>query len=134
MPLDHHVRVVAWLHIALGVFWVGVIGLIGLFFGAFGAIVGSQVHGQDAGILAWIAGFGASLLLFAMAFPALEILGGALLLGGSAAGKAITILFSVVELINVPIGTAIGIYSLWALMREVPVQPGVVVEPGMRGN
>ncbi len=133
MPLDPHARVVAWLHIALGVFWVGVIALIGLFFGAFGAFVGSQVHGEDAGILAWIAGFGASVLLFAMAFPALEIVGGILLLGGSPAGKAITIIFSVLELINVPVGTVIGVYSLWALLREVPPQAAVRVEPGMRG-
>ncbi len=43
-----------------------------------------------------------------------------MLLGGSTAGRVITIVFSVLELINLPFGTVVGIYSLWALLREVP--------------
>ena len=131
MPIDTHVRIAAWLHIALGAFWICLLAMFGLFFGVFGAIAGSFAHGQEAGILGWFAGLGVALLLFVMAFPALEILGGALLLGGSTAGRVITILFSVLELINIPFGTAIGIYSLWALLREVP-QPStpVVVQTG----
>ncbi len=120
MPVDTHVRVAAWLHIALGVLWVCILGIFGLFFGVFGAIIGSSVHGTDAGILAWLAGLGVALFLFVLAFPVLEIVGGAMLLGGSTVGRVITILFSVLELINIPFGTAVGVYSLWALLREVP--------------
>ena len=132
MPIDIHVRVAAWLHIALGAIWVCMFAFVGLFFGAFGAIVGSSVHGSDAGILAWLAGFGAVLFLFILAFPVLEIVGGAMLLGGSTVGRVITIVFSVLELINFPFGTAVGVYSLWALLREVPqpVPTAVVVQPG----
>jgi hypothetical protein len=127
MPIDTHVRVAAWLHIALGVLWVCVLAFFGLFFGAMGAFVGAAASGSDAGVLAWIAGFGASLLLFLLVFPVLEIVGGALLLKGSTAGRVITIVFSILELVNIPFGTIVGVYSLWALLRETP--PQVVVAP-----
>ena len=130
MSIDTHVRVAAWLHIALGALWVCMLAFFGLFFGAFGALIGASAQGSDAGILGWIAGFGVALLLFVLAFPVLEIVGGVMLLGGSTAGRVITIVFSVVELINIPFGTIVGVYSLWALLREVP-QPGpVAVQPG----
>jgi hypothetical protein len=124
MPIDTHVRVAAWLHIALGILWVGVGAIVGLLFGAFGAFMGAAANGSATGILALIAGFGFVVFLIIMAFPVLEIIGGVLLLRGSPAGRAITIVFSVLELINIPFGTAIGIYSLWALLRAVP-QPAL---------
>ncbi len=121
MPIDTHVRVAAWLHIVLGVLAIGVVGLAGLIFGVFGAAAASAAtQGTAAGVFGWIAGFGLALFLIIMAFPVLEIVGGVMLLGGSPAGKVITIIFSVLNLINVPIGTAVGIYSLWALLREIP--------------
>jgi hypothetical protein len=132
MPIDTHVRVAAWLHIALGVLWVCILAFFGLFFGAIGALVGATANALDAGVLAWIAGFGVTLLLFVLVFPVLEIVGGAMLLKGSTAGRVITIVFSILELINIPFGTIIGLYSLWALLREIPqpVPAAVVVQPG----
>ena len=130
MPIDTHVRVAAWLHIALGILWVSIGLFFGLFFGAFGALMGAASHGSATGIVALIAGFGFALFLIVMAFPVLEIVGGVLLLRGSPVGRVITIVFSVLELINFPFGTAVGVYSLWALLREVPTQaPGVAVVP-----
>ena len=130
MPIDTHVRVAAWLHIALGAIAVCVLGLLGMFFGVFGAAAaGAATQGADAGILGWIAGFGVMLFLVILLFPVLEIVGGVMLLNGSPVGKVITIIFSVLGLLNIPIGTVVGIYSLWALLREIP-QP-IGVQPGM---
>ena len=120
MVIDTHVRVAAWLHIALGAIAVCVLGLVGMMFGVFGAAVGSAAHGSDASVLGWIAGLGATVFLFIAAFPMLEIVGGVMLLNASPAGKVITIIFSVLGLLNIPIGTVVGIYSLWALLREIP--------------
>jgi len=120
MFIDTHVRIAAWLHIALGAIWVCVLVFVGLFVGAFGAMLGASAHGSHAGVLAWTAGLGAALFLFVLAFPVLEIVAGVMLLGGSTAGRVITIVFSVLELINFPFGTVVGIYSLWALLRELP--------------
>lgn len=137
MPiLDIHVRVAAWLHIVQGALAVCVIAFLGMIFGFAGAAAGASVHGQDANILAWLASFGLALFAFILAFPLLEIVGGAMLLGGHTAGRVITLIFSVLGLINIPIGTVIGIYSLWALLREAPVAPvdAVVVQAGMRST
>ena len=120
MVIDTHVRIAAWLHIALGVIAVCVLGVLGMVFGVFGAAVGASAHGDDANVLAWIAGLGATVFLVVAAFPVLEIVGGVMLLNASPAGKIITIIFSVLGLINIPIGTVVGIYSLWALLREIP--------------
>ena len=136
MPvLDTHVRVTAWLHIVLGVIAVCVIGFLAMIFGFAGAAAGASVHGRDASILAWLASFGVARFVFILAFPLLEIVGGVMLLGGSTAGRVITLIFSVLGLLNIPIGTAIGIYSLWALLREAPsAADAVVVQPGMRAS
>src|SRR4051794_35976329 len=92
MPvLDTHTRVAAWLHIALGAFWVCILALVGLFVGGLGAVIGASAQGADAGVLAWIASFGVVVFLFIAAFPVLEIIGGVMLLGGSTAGRVITI-------------------------------------------
>jgi hypothetical protein len=130
MPIDIHVRVAAWLHIVFGVLAVCTLLFIGLFFGVFGAIAVSASHdAQAAGVLAWIGSLGAAVLVFLIAFAVLEIAGGVLLLQGQAAGRIITILFSILSLLNIPLGTVAGVYSLWALLRQVPpapVQSGVV--------
>jgi hypothetical protein len=121
MPIDSHVRVAAWIHIVMGALGVCVLAILGLMAGAFGAVLGASVHGHDEGlVLGAIAGFGTLLFLFLMAFPALEIIGGVLLLRGSPVGRVLTIIFSILSLLNFPIGTAAGGYSLWALLREVP--------------
>ena len=132
MPIDTHARIAAWLHIALGVLGVCVMLFLGAIFGLFGAAVGAAQTDVPAGLLGWFAGLGLVVFLFFLALPVLEIVGGALLLNGSPVGRVLTIVYSVLGLINVPIGTAIGLYSLWALLRQVP-QPAtgpVVVPPG----
>jgi hypothetical protein len=137
MPvLDTHIRVAAWLHIVQGALAVCVIAFLGMIFGFAGAAAGASVHGRDASIMAWVASFGVALFAFILAFPLLEIVGGVMLLGGSTAGRVITLVFSVLGLINIPIGTVIGVYSLWALLREAPAAPAdaVAVQPGMRST
>ncbi|MBC7665966.1 MAG: hypothetical protein H7276_19615 [Caulobacter sp.] len=134
MPIDTHVRVAAWLHIVFGALAVLTLLFIGMFFAVFGAIaVSTSQDAQAAGVLAWIGSLGAVFLLFFIAIGALQIAGGVLLLRGNPAGRVITIIFSVLSLVNIPIGTIAGAYSLWALLREVP-QPSVPmpapVQPG----
>ncbi len=124
MPIDIHVRVAAWLHIVMGALAVCTLLFIGLAFGAFGAIVVGAAHDSQAtGVLALIGGLGATFLFFFIGLAALEIAGAVMLLNGSAGGRVLTIIFSVLALVNFPIGTVIGAYSLWALLRAVPAAP-----------
>jgi hypothetical protein len=124
MPIDTHVRVAAWLHIVMGALAACVLLCIGLFFGAFGAFIVGVAHDPNAtGVLAWIGSLGAVFLLFFIGLAVLEIAGGAMLLNGSTGGRILTVLFSILALANFPIGTVIGVYSLWALLRQPPAAP-----------
>jgi len=124
MPIDTHVRVAAWLHIVFGALAVCALLFMGMFFGVFGAIaMGASHDAQANGVLAWIGSLGAVFLLFFIGFAALEIAGGVLLLQGNPAGRIITLIFSALSLLNIPIGTAAGAYSMWALLRDVPPAP-----------
>ena len=124
MPIDIHVRVAAWLHIVMGGLAAAVLLFIGLAFGAFGAFIVNVAHDPAAtGVFAWLGGMGAIFLSFFIGLAVLEIAGAAMLLNGSTGGRILTILFSVLALLNFPIGTAVGVYSLWALLRTVPPVP-----------
>ena len=135
MPIDTHVRVAAWLHIIMGALGVCVLLLVGLFFGAFGAFIVGAAHDANAtGVLAWFGSLGAIFLIFFIGLAALEIAGGAMLLNGSAGGRILTIIFSILALVNFPIGTVIGAYSLWALLRELPAAPAAAPAPSNVAN
>ena len=129
MRIDIHVRVAAWLHIVTGAIFLGALAIFGLMFGVFGVVVGASAHGSDAGVLGWLAGLGVTLFLIVAALPLLELVGAVMLLGGNPTGKVLTIVFSILGLINIPIGTVIGVYSLWALLREIPQPTAMTVPP-----
>ena len=118
MPIvDTHVRIAAWLHIALGALSTAVLMLVALAFGLFGAFFATQPQG---GIIGWLLGFGMLFIGFFVAIAALEVVGGILLLRGSTAGRVITIAYSVLGLLGFPFWTIVSVYSLWALLREAP--------------
>jgi hypothetical protein len=133
MPvLDIHVRVAAWLHIVLGALAASVLTLAAMMFGLFGAYASTQPQG---GIVGWFLGFGAIVVGFFVALAAFEIVGAVMLLRGSTAGRVITIVYSVLGLLGFPIGTIVGVYSLWALLREAPVAPApMAAQPGPTGT
>ena len=118
MPLDVHVRTVAWLHIVLGSLVACMVVIFGVVFGQFGAAALSQ--SAPPGLMGWIIGLFTLFIGYFLAYLALAILGGVLLLRGKPVGRVLTIIFSVLSLLNVPVGTALAVYSLWALLRTVP--------------
>jgi len=120
--MKKHIQIVAALHIALGALSllaaIVVFGVLGL----AGGIVGSQGERQAAGILGIIAvvlgGF-----LAALSLPG--IIGGWALLTGRSWGRPLVLVLGVLDLIHIPLGTALGIYTLWALLRDPgPQLPG----------
>ena len=122
MPiLDTHTRVAACLHIVLAVLGLLFLLAMAALVGAFGAL--GPNFGIDRQIAEWVGGVGILFIgLFAL-LPVLEIVGAVLLLRGSDTGRIFTIVFSVLSLVNIPLGTVIGAYSLWALLRTKPPAP-----------
>jgi hypothetical protein len=114
-----HIQAVAILHIAFGV--MSVIGAIVLFavLGLAGGIVVSQGEQAAAGILVGVAVIVGG-LLFLLGLPG--IIGGWALYTGRSWGRPVVLVLGVLELFNIPIGTALGVYTLWALLRD-PQEP-----------
>jgi hypothetical protein len=113
--MKKHIQIVAALHIAMGA--LSLLGALAVFafLGLASGIVVSQGEHQAGGIIGVVAvvvgGF-----LAVLALPG--IIGGWALLAGRSWGRPVVMVLGVIHLINIPFGTALGIYTLWALLRE----------------
>jgi hypothetical protein len=121
--MDVHGKISAGLHIVSGLFFLLCALVIGLFFGGVAALVEHQ-NGDPQGVLKLLAAFGGFVLGLVALFSLAEIVGAICYLNGSEGGRICLVIFSVLALLNIPLGTAIGAYSLWALLRpEGAVRP-----------
>jgi tRNA A-37 threonylcarbamoyl transferase component Bud32 len=118
-----HIKIVALLHLCFGLMvLLGAIAFalaIGIPFG----ITLSQGETEAPKVLGIIAFFIGGLLTI-LALPG--IIGGWGLYTERAWGKPVILVLSVLQLANFPIGTALGIYSLWALLISPQPQPSPV--------
>lgn len=128
-----HIKIIGILNIVLG----GLSALGGLVVfvimgGIAGAIGVSQPmeHSHDAAVAAPIIamiGLGIAIFLVCLGLPA--ILGGWGLLHYRPWARILVIILSVIHLLHVPFGTAVGVYGLWALLSEEGAQ---LFTPGLR--
>jgi len=104
--MKKHIQIVAALHIAMGV--VSLLGAIVVFvvFGIAGSVVVSKGERQAASILAIIA-IALGSFLAVLALPG--IIGGWALLTGRSWGRPLVLVLGAIHLINIPLGTALGI-------------------------
>lgn len=110
--LAQHVTILGWLHIAGNLLFV-IIGLFVYFFlSTIGVVTGDE---QAVVILGMVATFVGSLLVL-LGLPG--IVAGIGLLAHKAWARYLAIVLSVLNLLNAPVGTLIGLYSLWVLMQE----------------
>ncbi len=131
--MEQHVRILGILHIALGALGlVGALVLLAIFGGIAGII--TQTPGTDTAaynaipILGIIFG-GIALLVAVISLPG--IIAGIGLLRFRPWGRVLGIVISALDLLNVPFGTALGVYGLWVLLqartellfRNPPPQP-----------
>lgn len=110
---DTHGKIAAVLHIILGTFCLLAVLFVTLFVG--GTAYFANIDFPFAGL---IASLGAIVVgLFAL-YGLAQVGSGIAYLRGSDVARVLLIIFSVLQLFNFPIGTAIGAYSLWALLRN----------------
>lgn len=112
-----HIKVVGILHIVMGAFGL-MIGLAFLlFFGGLAGVVGVSDHSRDnlaaIPILGAIGGF-LFILIGVLSLPG--IITGIGLLQFRPWGRMMGIILSALHLFNVPFGTVLGVYGLWALL------------------
>jgi len=120
--MEGHVRVLGILHIVLGA--LGILGAI-VVLGVFGGIAGIVGVSGDADahtavpILGIVAG-AISVLVLVLSLPG--VIAGIGLLQYREWARIVTIVLSALDLLNVPFGTALGVYGLWVLLNQETVR------------
>ena len=116
--METHVKVLGILQIILGAFGLLAALIILLVFGGVAGILGSTAHeNPDAQVaipIISIVGGGIFFLLLLLSIP--DIIAGIGLLQFRPWARILTIVLSVLHLIHIPFGTAVGIYGLWVLL------------------
>ncbi|MGE3342718.1 MAG: hypothetical protein AB7L71_04705 [Vicinamibacterales bacterium] len=116
--MQTHVKVLGWLFIIFGVFYVLLAFGSSMIMGLLATIVGSQ-GGEDAAVAVPILGLvGAAGFFFWMLVGIPGIITGWGLLNYKPWARIVAIILSAIRLINVPVGTALGIYGLWVLFNK----------------
>ncbi len=120
--METHIKVLGILNIILGAFGLVVaLGLL-LMFGGIAGIV-STTGDPDAEIAVPILGaIGGLIFVIVLVVSVLVIIAGWGILNYREWGRILGIVVAVIELVNVPIGTAIGIYGLWVLLNSQTVE------------
>ncbi|MEO7493656.1 MAG: hypothetical protein ABIT83_01185 [Massilia sp.] len=109
--MNIHIRVVGALHIVIGALALAVLVALYCFFSAVLDLFG--ISGDFARTLAGLA----SAVAIPVALIGLgQILAAVLMLCGVRWARVFVIVFAIVGLVNVPIGSVIGLYTLWALL------------------
>ena len=112
-----HIRVVAWLHIVFGALGLCAALVALLFFGGLASLVGVTDHSSDARVAVPILGvIGGIAFVVIAAVSAPGLTAGIGLLRYRSWARILAIILSAIHLFNVPLGTALGVYSLWALL------------------
>lgn len=115
--MEKHINVVAALQIGLSIFTL----LIVVLSYSIMNLIGGFIDEPEAKMILSIIGDVVATILIIVAIPGL--IAGIGLYSRKEWARILTLIISVIALFNFPIGTAIGIYSIWAL-----IQPEVVAE------
>lgn len=110
--MDQHVTILGWVHIAGNLFFV----LVGTFLFFFLPSVGAVTHNSDALVILGLVGTFVGTFIALLGLPG--IFAGIGLLSHRPWGRYLAIVVGLLNLVNFPIGTLIGVYTLWVLMQQ----------------
>ena len=113
--MNTHIKTVGILYLVFGSLTMFTAVVVLLSFGTVGGIVVAQGEHEAAGILGVVM-LGVCGLLSLLALP--ELIGGWALLTGRPWGRNWVLVLGFISLLNIPFGTLLGIYTLWALLRD----------------
>ena len=114
--MQKHVTVLAWLHIVFSIMGVMVAMLL------FAAIFGGGLISGDSEAIAITAIVATSLAFMLSLFSAPGIIGGIGLLYMKPWARILVLILGFLELLNFPFGTALGIYTIWLLMKDETIK------------
>ena len=119
--MKDHIRILGILYIVFGALGILVALLFFVIFGlgALGAVgVAAQEDPEALVALPIIAAVGTFLVAFIAVMSLPGIIAGYGLLNYKPWARILTIVLSALNLLSVPVGTAIGVYGLWVLLNE----------------
>ena len=117
-----HVTILAWLNIGLS----ALIALIGVFALFFLTGIGVAADDPEAARILGFVGFAGAGFLITLSLPG--FLAGYGLLKRRRWGRILGIVVAVIDLFEIPVGTAVGLYGLWVLTADEA--PGHFVDTG----
>lgn len=114
-----HVKVLGVLYIALSAIGVVAALFLMLALGTASSIVGLNAEPADAAVALPIIGIaGSALVVFLLALSLPGLIVGIGLLKLASWARIAGIVLAIIHLINIPVGTALGIYALWVLFNK----------------
>ena len=123
--MEKHVTTVGVLHIGLGVLGI-MVALIVLASTIGPGLLVLSLEGEELPLtILTTVGCGVAFFLILISVPG--IVGGIGLLKWQPWARVLVMIIAFLDLLNVPIGTAVGVYTIWALMQDETAQ---LFEPG----
>lgn len=115
--MKQHVSFVGALHVGFGI--LGLIGALAVYitFNFAHGFVESEPIAEE--ILSFLGGTVSLLILF---FACLGIIGGIGLFSYKPWSRILVLIVSAINCLNIPIGTAKGVYSIWVLMQPETIE------------
>ena len=121
--MERHLNLLGILYIVLGAFHILSLGIAAVFLFGFGHLSGIMDLVIVKVIVAVVFGF---LGLVAL----LGIAGGIGLLKGQSWARGLVLVLGFLMLINVPLGTLLGIYTIWVFLLQDREQPRAIANQG----
>jgi hypothetical protein len=133
--MAQHVKIVGILHIVFGALALlgGVIVLIVM--GGVAGFVGASDQSADTqAVVPLLGGIGGLVFVICLVVGLPGLVGGIGLIQYKAWARIVVIVLSALDLFNIPLGTALGIYGFWVLLNKETEQlflrPPLPVIPG----
>jgi len=109
--VEQHIRILGWLYVVFGALGI----LVGVFVFLVMGIAGAASGEAGAALAAGGIGLFVALLIAVMSLP--SVIAGWGLLKRKSWSRMLAIVLGAISLISIPIGTALGIYTIWALTK-----------------
>jgi hypothetical protein len=113
--MEQHVKILGTLHIVFGSLGILLALAMLAVFGGIAGLIGDSDYSGGGHILG---GIGAIIFFVLLALSLPGLVAGVGLLQFRSWARILTIVISVLDLIHVPFGTALGIYGLWVLLSQ----------------
>jgi hypothetical protein len=112
--MDKHITILGVLNLALGL-----AGLLATPFVLISMVGGGLAAGQLTEML-FVPALGVAITLLIVLFSLPPLVAGIALLRGTTWAHPLGLVVAAVNIVNIPLGTPVGVYGLWVLSRQRP--------------